>query len=224
VLFLHGYLSSKESFIYQTKPLSKRFRVIAPDLTGFGKSDELPFAYSLDDYVDEVLKLINKLNLDSYSVVAHSFGARIAIRLCQKDRRIKKLVITGGAGLKPKRTLKYYFKVYLYKTLKKIFKNAKLKRFGSSDYKKLSPVMKESFVKIVNEHLDNEVSKISAKTLIIHGELDRETPVCSAKKFNSKIKNSKLKIIKGAGHFAFIDNPTVFNFYLFEFLGEGYVI
>ncbi len=223
VLFLHGYLSCKESFIYQTEVFSKKYRVIAPDMTGFGNSDKMEYPYSLDDYVNEIYSLITSLKLESYSIVAHSFGVRVAIKLSLKDKRVDKLVITGGAGLKPRRSLKYYFKVYSYKVLKLFLKKDKLKNFGSSDYKKLSPVMKESFIKIVNEHLDGVANKINNQTLILHGELDRETPLYLAKRFNKKIKNSTLKIIKGAGHFAFIDDPNAFNFYLSGFLGDGNV-
>ena len=220
---MHGYLSSKESFIYQIEPFSKKYRVIAPDMTGFGESADIPYPYSLDDYVREIILLIDELKLKKYSIVAHSFGARVAVKLALKDDRVDKLVLTGGAGLKPKRSLKYYAKVYSYKLLKKFIPKEKLKNFGSSDYKNLSPVMKESFVKIVNEHLDGVVGGIKNQTLILHGELDRETPLYLAKRYNQKIKNSTLKIIKGSGHFAFIDDPVSFNFYLSGFLGDGNV-
>lgn len=215
---MHGYLSSKESFIYQTDYLSKNFRVIAPDLSGFGESPPLKSPYSLDDYVSEVLNLVNALGLDSYCVVAHSFGARVAIKLALLDKRLNKLVLTGAAGLKPRRTFKYYFKVYSYKILKKILKKERLKNFGSNEYKTLSPVMQRSYLKIVNTHLDKIAPSVVNETLIIHGELDRETPLYTARKYNKLIKNSRLKVLKGCGHFAFIDSPFDFNLQVENFL------
>ncbi len=220
---MHGYLSCKESFIRQIDCFSKKYRVIAPDMTGFGKSDKMPYPYSLDDYVNEIRSLITTLSLEKYSIVAHSFGARVAIKLALIDKRVDKLILTGGAGLKPRRNLKYYLKVYIYKLLKKFVKKDRLKNFGSSDYKTLSPIMKESFIKIVNEHLDGIIFGVKNKTLILHGELDRETPLYMAKRYNKKIKNSTLKVLKGSGHFAFIDDPISFNYYLSEFLGDGNV-
>ena len=78
--------------------------------------------------------------------------------------------------------------------------------------------MRQSYTKIVNTHQDGELDAIKNKTLIIFGKEDKSTPLYMAKKLNQKIKNSKLIIIEGAGHFAFIDKPQLFNVYLKEFL------
>ena len=162
--------------------------------------------------------LLDELGVKSCHVIAHSFGARIAIRLAIVDDRVKRLVITGGAGLKPRRTIKYYSKVYLYKLLKFLKLKRLTKNFGSRDYKSLSPIMKESFVKIVNEHLDKEVRLIQNETLVIHGEKDTETPLYMAKKFKKLIKNSRLKVLKGCSHFAFVDDSFDFNLLVDSFL------
>ncbi len=140
------------------------------------------------------------------------------MRLALIDNRVQKIILTGSAGLKPKRKLSYYVKVYTYKILKRFLPSSALKNFGSSEYKNLDDVMKLSYIKIVNEHQDKEVNKVKNQTLIIYGEKDKETPIYMAKKLNKLIKKSTLRIIKDVGHFAFIDNPFAFNFYLKEFL------
>ena len=193
-------------------------KVYALDLAGFGESKKLNKPYSLDDYVTEVKNLITACGIEKYDVLAHSFGGRIALRLALIDNRVDKLVLTGSAGLKPKRKLSYYFKVYSYKVLKKFLPKNLLQNFGSSEYRSLDEVVKKSYLKIVNEHQDDEVKKINNQTLIIYGEDDNETPLYMAKRLNKYIKNSNLKIIKGAGHFAFIDDAFSFNLYLKEFL------
>ena len=218
IVLLHGYMSNKKSFLRQINCLKNFRRVIAIDITGFGNSKKLEHAYSLDDYVFDVLSVINELNLTEYDVLAHSFGGRIAIKLSSIDKRLDKLILTGSAGLKPKRTLKYYFKVYSYKLLKKLFKNRQFKSFGSNEYKMLNATQKQSFIKIVNEFLDYYVSKIKNKTLIIFGQNDTETPLYMAKRFNKKITNSFLYVIKDAGHFCFIEKPYEFNAIMVEFL------
>jgi len=182
----------------------------------------MPYPYSLDDYVHEVFSFITNLNIERYDVIAHSFGGRIAIKLANIDNRLDKIILTGSAGLKPKRKLSYYLKVYLYKILKRILSEDKLKNFGSTEYKTLDSVMKQSYVKIVNEYLDKNAKLIKNKTLIINGENDLETPVYTAKRLNKYIENSTLKIIKNASHFAFIDDYLTFNLLSREFLGEGY--
>ena len=187
-------------------------------MSGFGESKKLTTPFSLDDYVTEVRNFITTCNIDGYDILAHSFGGRIAMRLALNDCRAQKIVLTGSAGLKPKRKFSYYYKVYCYKILKRFLPTKALKNFGSSEYKSLDEVMKKSYLKIVNEHQDKEVKDIKNPTLIIYGEKDSETPVYMAKRLNKYIKNSTLRIIKGAGHFAFIDNPFAFNLYLKEFL------
>ncbi len=219
-MFLHGYLSSKESFYYQINYFSKYRRVIAPDLRGFGGSDKLPFAYSVDDYAKEVYGFLTELNVDRYDVIAHSFGGRIAIKLANLDDRLDKIILTGSAGLKPKRKPSYYVKVFIYKILKRILPKEKLKGFGSNEYKTLDSVMKKSYVKIVNCYQDSEVKNITNETLIINGAKDLETPLYTAKRFNKYIKNSTLKVFKNASHFAFVDDYFTFNLLAREFLGE----
>ena len=98
------------------------------------------------------------------------------MRLALIDDRLDKLILTGSAGLKPKRSMGYYIKVYLYKLLKKILPKKLLKGFGSKEYRSLSGVMKESYLKIVNTHQDGEVSKIKNQTYLIYGSKDKSTP------------------------------------------------
>ncbi|MBO5851397.1 MAG: alpha/beta hydrolase [Clostridia bacterium] len=211
-------MSNKESFLHQIKRLKSFRRVIAIDITGFGQSKKMAYAYSLDDYVFDVLSVINELKLVKYDILAHSFGGRIAVKLALLDKRVNKLILTGSAGLKPKRKLSFYFKVYLYKLLKRVFKVKNLNNFGSLEYKMLNGVEKQSYVKIVNEFLDAQISKIKNKALLIFGENDSETPLYLARRFNKKIINSQFYKVKGAGHFCFVEKPYEFNVVMLEFL------
>ena len=194
--------------------------MINVDIKGFGKSDELPYAYTVDDYVKDILSLIDALKLDKYHLIAHSFGGRLALKIANLDKRLEKLVLTGSAGLRPKRKLNYYVKVLKYKIAKRFLSESKLQKYGSSEYKQLKGYLKASFVKIVNEHLDDYAKTINNKTLIVFGEKDTETPIYMAKKLNANIKNSTLYIMKNQGHFCFLENPHEFNVIVNEFLGE----
>lgn len=219
LLFLHGYLSTGDSFAFQKDFFSQYFNVYTPDLKGFGKNAIMEYPYSLDDYVNDVKKYVIENHLNKPDVIAHSFGGRIAIKLASKDKDFfGKIVLTGSAGLKPKRTLKKSFKRLLFKTLKLFIDKNKLAFLYSSDYNMLDEVMKESFHKIINEHLDDRLSSIENQTLIVFGEKDDQTPVYMAKRLNEGISNSKLILIKDAGHFSFIDKPKTFNMEVREFL------
>ena len=216
---MHGYLSSGQSFVYQTKFFARDFEVFAPDLKGFGQNTHMKTPYSLDDYIEEVGEYIYKNGLMNPYIVAHSFGGRIAIKGVGVNKiQAKKLVLTGSAGLKPKNTIKKIYKKTCFNFLKNFVKKERLEKFYSKDYLALNDIMKQSFIKIVNEHLEEYLGKINIPTLIINGSLDKETPLYMAKKLNKNIQNSKLIVLKGCGHFCFIDKPNKFNMEVKEFL------
>ncbi len=193
--------------------------MFAPDLKGFGKNTGMSYPYSLDDYIAEVREYMYKNGLERPNVVAHSFGGRIAIKAAYSDPFLfSRLVLCGAAGLKPRKSLKKAFKKFAFGALKRVVGREKLTRFYSPDYLALDSVMRESFKLIVGEYLDYALCGIKNPTLIVFGENDRETPVYMAKRLHAGIKDSKLLIIEGAGHFSFIDKPFKFNTEVKEFL------
>ena len=214
---MHGYLSSGRSFYKQLDYFSRDFRTFAPDLKGFASNADMPYPYSLDDYVSDVKEYIYKQGIKNPYIVAHSFGGRIALRLASENFPLKKAVLTGSAGLKPPFSLKRQAKKTAYSLLKRFLPKEKLSAFFSADYRALSPVMRESFKKIVAEYQDGELRYITVPTLIINGLKDAETPPLTAKRLNRGIKNSRLIFIPNAGHFCFIDKPLTFNTEVKEF-------
>ena len=216
---MHGYLSSSQSFAYQLSFFEKDFNVFCPDLKGCGKNQGMPYPYSLDDYINEVKAYMLGRGIICPHVVAHSFGCRIVLKaVAQQPNLFDKLVLTGAAGLKPKLTAKKFIKRTTFNFLKKFIPKQKLTAFYSSDYNQLSPVMKQSFNKIINENLDSYLPNVKNQTLLIFGDKDKQTPLYMAKRLNKGIINSTLSVYKGAGHFCFIDKSIKFNTEVREFL------
>lgn len=212
-------MSSGSAFARQIDFLKNDFEVFAPDLKGFGSNTDMPYPYSLDDYIDSVKEYVYKNGIKKPHVVAHSFGARIVIKLASNESDFfDKIVITGGAGLKPKVTLKKALKKATFNLLKRFISKDKLSAFYSSEFRELSPIMQQSFIKIVNEHLDDSARLIKNQTLLIYGKRDDQTPLYMAKRLNQYVKNSILVTYNNAGHFAFIDCPMKFNLEVREFL------
>lgn len=221
LLFLHGYGANKESFLPQIKYFSKFYRVTAFDFTGFGKSPPLSEAWSVEDYANETERLIEELSLKKPSIVAHSFGARVAVKLAARPNAkntLEKLILTGAAGINLNRGLLYRAKITAYRACKKFFPGYAEKHFGSAEYRVLTPIMRESYKKIVNEDLRGEAQKIVLPTLLIYGEKDDITPINVGMVYRSHIKNSQLKVMNGCGHFAFTDDPLTFQRLTEEFL------
>lgn len=221
IVFLHGWGADKNSFLWLKNSYAD-YSLIFVDFAGFGESEEPTKPYDGYNYVCDLKEILDKFFIESLTLVGHSFGGRVALKfsfLFQNEYTDFKLCLVDSAGLKPKRGLKYYYKVTKYKLFKKFFPNSKkLSNFGSSDYKKLSKIMKQTFINVVNEDLSCYAKFINCKTIIFWGECDKETPIYMAKRLNKLIKNSKLKIVKNAGHFSFIDEPIEFVASLNEFL------
>ena len=222
MLLLHGYLSSKESFYYQTDFLAKSgYRAVVPDMPAFGQSSASDTAWSVGDYAVWLKSFIAAKGLEGCIVVAHSFGARVIFKLLAEEQGlIKKLVITGGAGVVKPRSPAYMRQVKRYRRIKKLFPRYAEKHFGSEEYRSLSPLMRESYKLIVNEDLRGCAEKVRVPTLLIYGSGDTVTPPSEEGEiFHSLIVGSRLEIIDG-GHFCFSENSERFNGLLLEFLRE----
>ncbi|MDE5942803.1 MAG: alpha/beta hydrolase, partial [Clostridia bacterium] len=151
---MHGYLSKKESFYYQIKFLSAFYRVTAPDFPGFGASAPITDAWSVGEYADWLERFVKAAGIEKPVIIAHSFGARVALKYLAKNPcAAEKLILTGGAGIVKPRTKEYKRRVKAYRFVKKLFPKFAEKHFGSAEYRILPPVMRESYKKIVNEDL-----------------------------------------------------------------------
>ncbi len=218
MLLLHGYLSSKEAFAAQIAYFSKFFRVTALDFIGFGGSGELQEPFSVAEYAAWTEEVITLLGLKKPHVIAHSFGCRVAVKLAAKSGDLfDKMVLTGPAGVILKRSLGYKIKVKSYRLVKRFFPRFAERKFGSAEYRILSPVMRESYKKIVNEDLREEARRVQNPVLLVEGEEDRTTPLKEAQAYLASFPNASLKMMKG-GHFAFVEYPTSFHLITEEFL------
>lgn len=219
-MLLHGYLSSKEAFTAQIRYFSKFYRVTAIDFLGFGKSMALTSAFSVDDYAEWTKEVLRLLEVEKPHVIAHSFGCRVAVKLAGKDPAFfDKILLTGAAGVILKRGLSYKIKVKTYRFVKRFAPRFAEKRFGSAEYKTLSPVMKESYKKIVNEDLRACARRIENEVLLVQGSEDTTTPKKEAEAYLACLKRGRLCAMQG-GHFAFAEYPIPFNLIAEEFFYE----
>ena len=214
LLFLHGWEGSTLSFKYFYDYLSNKRKCITLDFPPFGRSEEPKEVFYLDDYVQIVINILKKLEVNKVDVVAHSFGGRVSIFLASQTKFINKMLLTGCAGIKRK-SLKTYLKVKKYRCLKflsklNLYSKERLEKMGSSDYKKLSFVMKKTFSNIVNYDQTNQLSKINVSTLLVWGTLDKETPFYFTKIFKKHIKDCEVIKFKNCSHFAYLERPNLF--------------
>jgi pimeloyl-ACP methyl ester carboxylesterase len=220
LVFLHGYLSSKEAFAAQIVYFSKFYRVTALDFLGFGKSKPLEKPFSVGDYAEWTKSALRLLDVENPNVIAHSFGCRVAVKMAAiYENAFDKIVLTGPAGVIMNRGFRYKCKVRAYRFVKRFAPNYAERKFGSEEYRSLSPIMKESYKKIVNEDLRGCAKQVENPVLIIEGEEDKTTPLSEAKVYLQHLQNGQLQTMSG-GHFAFAENATQFCLLAEEFLYE----
>jgi pimeloyl-ACP methyl ester carboxylesterase len=168
LVFLHGYLSSKEAFTAQINYFSRFFRVTAIDFVGFGGSMPLKAPFSVADYAHWTQETLRLLNVQKPHVIAHSFGCRVAVKMASVSPDcFDKMLLTGAAGVVLKRGFRYHLKVKTYRLVRRIAPKFAEKRFGSAEYRTLPPIMRESYKKIVNEDLRTDARKIENEVLFV---------------------------------------------------------
>lgn len=226
VVILQGWGTSLGLYDSVANTINSHYRVIQVDFPGFGDSMEPSKPWDVNDYVDFVLKFLDKLDIKEVSLIGHSHGGRVIIKLAGRDElpiKIEKLVLIDSAGIVPKKTMKQKAKIRIYKIVKRLasikivqalFSEAidswKSKQ-GSADYRNASPLMRQSLVKVVNEDLTGHLNRIEVDTLLIWGDQDTATPISDAHIMEKSIPKTGLVVLKGAGHYSFLDQPYIFD-------------
>ena len=224
LLLLHGWGVDSREFEKLMNVFSASYRVVAPDLPGFGTSGDPTGVWGVDEYAAWVVEFMDALKIDRATVLGHSFGGRLAIRIASDPAtagRIDRLILTGSAGLRHKRPLKGRLRGWMFRTLSKLFPGLREKfarKFASRDYLAASPLLRKCLVRVVNEDLAPRLPRIAPPTLLVWGRDDTETPVADGYTMKSLIPDSRLEVLDGAGHFAFLNRPEEFARLMKEFL------
>lgn len=237
VLFLHGWAAPARTYQVMLDHLAGYCRVVAPDLPGFGDSAEPPVPWTVDDYVQFAADFCAALGITEATLIGHSFGGRIIIKWLAGScpLTVRKIVLMDAAGIKPRRSLRYYIKVGSFKAAKWVcslpgirhlfpqaLTNAR-RLFGSADYSAASDIMRRTMVNTVNEDLTDLLPRIKASSLLIWGEEDTATPLRDGRTMERLIPDAGLVVLKGAGHFAFAQRWGQCRAVLDSFLKEASV-
>ena len=221
ILLLHGWGCNATTFNAIRPFLEARFRVLTVDFAGFGQSDEPSEAWGVEEYTRSIEALAQAEGVENPILIGHSFGGRVSIVYASRNK-VQKVMLVDAAGVKPKRSLNYYRKVYTFKLIKKLLPlfvgkaraekiiEQRRAKAGSSDYSQASPKMRAILSKVVNEDLCHLMPKIAAPTLLFWGENDTATPLADAKKMEKLIPDAGLVTVAGAGHYACLENTPLF--------------
>lgn len=231
VILMHGWGCNSSTVASIASIARERHTVYNVDFPGFGKSSEPPAVWGVEEYTALIERLCAEESISAPILIGHSFGGRVAILFASRNK-VNKVVLVDAAGVKPRRPLSYYYKVYSFKLMKRIapliFGNKKAteiidrqrSRRGSSDYNAASPMMRHILSKVVNEDLCSVMPLIKAPVLLIWGTNDTATPLSDAKKMSKLIPDAGLVSFTGAGHYSFLDQPARFAAVLRNFINN----
>ena len=153
IVLMHGWGCNLTTLASIETVAAENHTVYNVDFPGFGKSEEPSEVWGVEKYTQLIEAFIKLENIENPILLGHSFGGRVGILYSSRNKG-KKLILVDAAGVKPRRSLKYYFKVYTYKIGKCLMpliygkkgaqeriEQMRAKR-GSSDYKNASPMMR----------------------------------------------------------------------------------
>lgn len=209
LVLLHGNGEDLTYFNNQIEYFSKNYRVIAVDTRGHGKSNRGTKAFTMDQFVEDLVYLLDSLNIDKIILLGFSDGANIAMKFAIKyQNRLKLLILNSGnlyySGAKKSIQIIIKLGYYLLKFFEIFNPKLKLKReiIGLMIYE---PNLKEEDLRVIN-----------IPTLIIAGKKDMIKEE-HTRLIARNLKYSSLVIIPG-NHFVANKNPNIFNKEIEEYL------
>ncbi|MCL1790437.1 MAG: alpha/beta fold hydrolase [Peptococcaceae bacterium] len=242
LVLLHGSGPGVSAWANWNKlfPLLKdKYRVIAPDMAGFGYSERVPGAvYNMNNWVQQAIDLFDALKIDKANLVGNSFGGALALCLAIKyPERINKLVLMGSMGVSfpltygldrawgytpSEANMEELLEIFTYDhsfVSKELIKT----RYESS----MQPGFQESFSSMFPEPRQNGVENMAGnkayirniphETLIIHGREDRVIPLENSYQLLQLIDKAQLHVFGRCGHWTQIERTAEFGQLLLNF-------
>ncbi|MGI8516749.1 MAG: alpha/beta fold hydrolase [Acidimicrobiia bacterium] len=243
VLFLHGSgpgVSAWSNWRLSIPVLADRFRVVAPDQLGFGATAApADRSYSRDRWVSHVVGLLDHLEIERTHVVGNSFGGAIALRLAiEHPKRVERLVLMGSVGvtfditpgldqawgytpsIENMRAMLDSFafdRSLVTEELAQMRYEASIQLGVQEAFAAMFPAPRQRWIDALASE-DDEIKRIEAETLIIHGRDDQIIPLSNSMRLLDLINHSQLHVFGRSGHWVQIEHAEEFARLVGDFL------
>lgn len=233
LIALHGWRQNLDSLRPIAEHLGDLAEIHLLDLPGFGGSEPPPSSWGTADYANAIAGYLDEHRIARADFLGHSYGGKTAMKLAStRPDLVRRLVLIDVSGLPGRPPLGRRLKIRGVKALRSVLKLLEkfgiplytrwfIPRFASADYKAAGP-LREVFVRVVNEDLTPDIRTIKVPTLLLWGELDRDTPLEMAHRLSELIPGSKLITLPGKDHFPFVGAgaASLCAFHIREFLAK----
>ena len=234
-VLVHGFLGSSDMWRPQIDFFKNDFRVIAPALPGFGKSNQVSSCDSIEDMAKTILNSLEKKEIKNFNLLGHSMGGMIVQEIAKlAGDKILKLICygTGPRGNIPGRfeTIDQSRKKLKTNGLEVTTHRIAKTWFVEEEKSKYFYLCDEAGKQTTMEATDNgliamknwsgveNLKNIKNETLIIWGDQDRAYNFNQVETLNENIPNSILVIINGCSHNVHLEKPDEFNKTVSDFL------
>jgi len=246
LVLLHGYPASSQLWRHCIPPLAGRFRVYAPDLPGYGRSDKpLDVDYDLDFFVRFLLEFYDALRLEQAGLVAHDVGGMVGLGFAARHpERVTKFVVMDTA---PYIEWSFMLRTAISLARNPFFARWMMTRTGFKWISRLllvhhpavitaevadlyrapwveSPATRRLFSQVVSlpatrlTEPHESLRRITMPTLILWAEKDLCFPTRIARRLQGDIPNASLVIVPDCGHFLQEERPGLVVEHLLRFL------
>jgi 3-oxoadipate enol-lactonase len=241
LVLIHGHPFDHSMWYPQVVSFSDNYKVITPDLRGYGKSGlPLSKATHFEDYATDVLLLLDFLGIGRFHLGGLSMGGQIIMEIFrQAPKRVRSMIFADtfasldtpeikqgrydAASRLEKEGMDAYADEVIYKMLKPehVTSMPDVAAHVIKMMKATNPAAAATALRARAERIDyltETFPKIDIPTLVVVGREDEFTPVAKAEEMHAKLTNSKLVVIEDAGHMPNLEQPEEFNGIILEFL------
>ena len=235
LVLVHGFLGSSKMWKPQIDFFKYHFRVITPDLPGFGRSNKAKSHNSIQSIANLLLDCLEEKKIDKFHLLGHSMGGMIVQEMAKKSGgKISKLVCysTGPRGEMPGRfeTVDQSRENIKKNGLEVTVKNIAQTWFVVGEKAKYFDLCLEAGKQTSIEAADNaliaiknwdgvkNLLDIKNNTLIIWGDKDKSYNLGQVQTLEKNISDSNLVIFKGCAHNVHLEQPDQFNYTIKDFL------
>ncbi len=239
LVFVHGYLGGGAQWSDQSKVFGQHFRVVSPDLPGFGANCHLEAPDRIEDYAIAVLDELAKLGVQRFHLVGHSMGGMIVQEMSRlAPDRIHYLVLygTGPVGVLPGRfeTISESKNRVVTEGVKATGQRISATWFmegAQAEYYQLCAdladkvslqAMLAGLSAMETWSGEGELHRIKSPTLVLWGDGDRTYKWSQPEQLWKRIPNANLAVVPGCAHAVHLEKPDLFNALLMDFLSVKY--